>query len=259
MMEEKSTIDRLAMRARPDGASVIHQRWENLLFMHWAIDPKLIRPLIPSTLDLDLFDGKAWIGITPFHLEDVRPVMLPAFPGLSTFDELNVRTCVLHKGRPGLWFFSLDASKLMPAVASRIFFMLPYFKANIAFAQQQNSFDFDLKRSTPPNPAFHARWQTGPRLRDPDTDSLAFFLVERYCCFSVDGRRIFETRIYHHPWILDEAVVDDYSSTMMKALGLPEPAADPLVHFSRSLDVEIWAPIRVGESVTAPRVMIPID
>jgi len=258
-MGEGKQIDRLAMRGRPQGSPVIHQRWENLLFLHWAVDPQALRPLIPSALEIDTFQDKAWIGITPFHLEDVRPVMLPAFPGLSTFDEINVRTYVLHDGRPGIWFFSLDASKLMHAVASRIYFMMPYFKASIEFRQEEHRFTFDLHRAGPPEAAFYARWQTGPRLRDPDVDSLAFFLVERYNCFSVEGRRVYQTRIYHHPWILEEAAIEELCSKMMSALGLAEPVADPLIHFSRSLDIEIWAPTQIGEAFPAQKVRIPID
>jgi uncharacterized protein YqjF (DUF2071 family) len=257
-MEESGTIDRLAMRARPEGSPVMHQRWENLLFLHWAIDPVLLRPLLPNALDIDLFDGKAWIGITPFHLENVRLAMLPAFPGFSSFDELNVRTYVLHKGTPGVWFFSLDASKLMPMVAARIFFMLPYYKASGELKKEQNRLEFHLKRTGPPSAAFHARWQSGPRLRDPDVHSLAFFLVERYCLFSVDGRRLYQTRIYHHPWILDEAFVDDHSSTMLSALGLPEPVADPLVHCCNELDCDFWAPAEIGETIPATSSRIPV-
>lgn len=258
-MEGTSSIDRLAMRGRPSGLPVVHQRWEHLLFLHWAADPQQLRPLIPSALDIDLFDGKAWIGITPFHLEDVRPTMLPAFPGMSSFDELNVRTYVTHKGIPGIWFFSLDASKLMAVVAARMFFMLPYYKAEIRFRREQSQFNFELQRKGPPEASFKARWQIGQRLRDPDIDSLAFFLMERYCYFAVDSTRIYETRIYHHPWILDEAVIQEFSSSMIRSLGLAEPVADPLLHFAGTQDVEVWAPKEVGSQSADNRVRIPVE
>lgn len=247
-MGEKRTSEMLAMRTRPPGNPVMHQRWEDLLFLHWPIDPQLLRPLIPDPLEIDTFDGKAWIGITPFHLEDVRPSMLPAFPGLRAFDELNVRTYVTHGGAPGIWFFSLDASKLISAVAARIFFMLPYYRAGIRFAREGDHFDFQLRRTGQARAQFHCSWTVGQRLQAPDLESLAFFLVERYCCYAVEGRSLYQTRIYHHPWILDEAQVESFASGMCSVLGLPEPAADPLPHFSRSLDVEVWAPVPVARS-----------
>ena len=145
-----SVIDRLTPRGRPPGSPILHQRWTNLLFLHWPIDPLLLRPSIPDALDIDTFDGSAWIGITPFHLEDLHPPRLPALPGLSDFNELNVRTYVVHKGNPGIWFFSLDASKLLPAMAARIFFMLSYFKSSIRFQQGEELFSYTLARSGPP-------------------------------------------------------------------------------------------------------------
>src|SRR5947209_1077258 len=111
-------IDRLAMRARPEGSPVVHQRWDNLLFLHWPVGPDLLRALIPSALDIDTFEGQAWIGITPFRLADLRIASLPPVPGLNAFDELNVRTYVVFNGIPGVWFFSLDASLLLATVAA---------------------------------------------------------------------------------------------------------------------------------------------
>src|SRR5881296_4376481 len=107
------SLDRLAMRARPQGSPVMYQNWGNLLFLHWPIDPTSIRPLIPEELEIDTSDGKAWLGITPFAMTGVRFVALPPVPGLESFLELNVRTYVHFKGMPGIWFFSLDASKLI--------------------------------------------------------------------------------------------------------------------------------------------------
>jgi len=239
-------IDRLAMRGRPSGSPILQQKWENLLFLHWPVDPALLRPLIPEALEIDTFDGRAWLGITPFHLSDLRPPLLPALPGLSAFTEMNVRTYVLHNGKPGIWFFSLDASKLLPAAAARIFFMLPYFKASMKFEQNHPLFNFSMTRSGATDVEFKASWQVGVRLRAPDVESLAFFLVERYCAFAVEGSRVFQIRIYHHPWILDEALVKIESSNAISALGLPEPATEPIVHFSESIEAEIWAPAQVA-------------
>src|SRR5438270_5050495 len=114
-------LDRLAMRARPAGTPVMHQNWENLLFLHWAVDPDEIRPLVPAELELDLFADRAWIGVTPFRMTGVRLHSLPEVPGLNTFLELNVRTYVHHDGKSGIYFFSLDASKILPTIAARLF------------------------------------------------------------------------------------------------------------------------------------------
>ena len=248
-METDVLLDRLAARAKPAGEPVMQQTWENLLFLHWPIDPALLRPLIPEPLQIDTFEGRAWIGITPFALTNLHLNQLPAIPGLSSFDEINVRTYVHHREHPGIWFFSLDASKLIPTLAARLFFMLPYFKAQMAFGQTGGKYQFASLRTSPPEASFEVKWRVGMRLRDPDVDSLAFFLAERYCYFAVDEGAVYRTRIYHHPWILEEAFVEDYSSKMLASLGLPDPTIAPLAHFSRSMQVDIWQPARDGLAV----------
>ena len=235
-------IDRLAMRAKPPGMPVMHQEWDDLLFMHWPVSADLLRPLVPATFELDTFEGQTWIGITPFALRNLHLTSLPPVPGLNAFDELNVRTYVLYNGVPGIWFFSLDASKLVAVVAARVFFMLPYHRASIEFSAEAGSHHFKLHRSTTPEAEFEAVWHVGLRLRAPDLESLAFFLVERYCYFAINNGQVFQTRIYHAPWILDEALLQTHRSTMISAAGIPEPASEPLAHFSRHLAVEIWPP-----------------
>jgi uncharacterized protein YqjF (DUF2071 family) len=242
-MNTSIALDRLAPRGKPEGSPVMQQNWENLLFLHWPIDPALMRPLIPSALEIDTFEGQAYIGITPFALTGLRLLSLPPVPGFESFLEINVRTYVHYRGIPGVWFFSLDASKLIPAIAARALFALPYFNASMEFNHEANEFRFTSKRVVPPDAHFRARWQTGMRLREPALESLAFFLVERYCLFANVGEQILMTRVYHHPWILEEGIVLEEESTMISALGLPEPTGPALTHFSRSMNVEVWAPV----------------
>src|SRR5438477_9573339 len=112
-------LDRLAMRARPPGSPIMEQRWEELLFLHWPIEQSTIRSLVPSALEIDTFDQSAWIGITPFRLSGLRVHPMPAIPGTDSFNEVNVRTYVHYDGKPGIYFMSLDASALLPALAAR--------------------------------------------------------------------------------------------------------------------------------------------
>jgi len=244
-MAQTVELDRLAMRARPPGLPVMHQNWENLLFLHWPVAAEELRPLVPAELELDLFADRAWIGVTPFQMTGVRLHALPEIPGLNTFLELNVRTYVHHHGKPGIYFFSLDASKILPTVAARLFYFLPYFRAEMEFTETAGEFRFHSKRLNS-RAAFQAAWRVGDRLPDPSLDSLAFFLVERYALFVEISSRIHAVRIYHHPWVLEEAIVSSWDSTMISALDLPQPEDEPLAHFSRFLNVEAWEPMPAG-------------
>ena len=110
----------LALRERPSGRIVMRQQWRELLFLHFPCDPAEIAPLLPPGLAVDTFPDaagveRAWIGLVPFLMKNVRWAFAPRVPGTHTFPETNVRTYVHREGRdPGVWFFSLDAATLSP-------------------------------------------------------------------------------------------------------------------------------------------------
>jgi uncharacterized protein len=240
-------VDRLSIRSRPPGSPIMHQEWEKLLFLHWRFPPALLRPLVPSGLELDLHEGEAWVGVTPFTMSGIRPVFVPPIPVLSDSHELNVRTYVHRNGVPGVWFLSLDASNPLAVWGARFGFHLPYFRARMRLAQAGDTVEFSSRRSDPAGPEaeFEGAWELGKRLPDAAPGSLEFFLIERYCLYAADGDRISRARIHHEPWSLRRASITRLSSTMLESHGLPTPPEPPLVHAQAApLDVEIWAPAR---------------
>jgi uncharacterized protein YqjF (DUF2071 family) len=228
----------------------MHQSWGKLLFMHWPIAEDQLRTLIPAELEIDTFDGHAWIAVVPFTMWDTRalPPYVPAVPGLSAMHELNVRTYVRHKGEPGVWFFSLDCNSRAAVWGARISYHLPYYNADIELVQQGATIDYSLHRRDKPAAAFHGRWTIGEPLPATQPDSLEFFLTERYCLYSRYGGSLYRARIYHQPWPLRAANVSSFSSTMIEAQGLQTPAGDPLLHYAEEIAVDIWALKKIGTS-----------
>lgn len=237
-----SDLDRLAIRSRPDGMPLMHQTWGKLLFMHWRIDKKILRPLIPEALEIDTFDGTAWIAVTPFTMWDIRafPPFLPPVPGLSALDELNVRTYVHYDNVPGVWFFSLDCNSSAAVLAARNLFLLPYYSADIEIDESENTIEYELDRTEDPAAGFRGSWTIGETLPYSHPGSLAFFLTERYCLYTEDEGQIYRARIYHDPWPLKKASLNSFSSTMIEALDLPAPKDDPVLHYNEEISVEIW-------------------
>ncbi len=220
----------------------MHQNWGKLLFMHWRLEEKLLRPLIPEALEIDTFDGSAWIAIAPFTMWDIRafPPFLPAVPGLSAMHELNVRTYVHFDRVPGVWFFSLDCNSAAAVLGARTFFHLPYYNADIELNQEGNIIDYALSRTEDPPAEFNASWKICESLHFAHPGSLEFFLTERYCLYSEHDDEIYRSRIYHQPWPLQKASLVSLESTMIESHGLPTPAGDPLLHYAEELSVEIW-------------------
>src|SRR5712692_9134335 len=192
-------IDRLSIRTRPNGFPLMHQNWGKLLFMHWAIDADLLRPLIPAQLSIDTFDGQAWIGEIPFTMWGIRASFLPPVPGTSAFHELNVRTYVHFKGVPGVWFFSLDAANTLAVWGARAFYHLPYFNAEMSLRQVGKTINYSSKRSDGRGaPAeFQATWNVSEPLAQSTADTLEFFLTERYCLYSYERDQLDRSRIFH--------------------------------------------------------------
>jgi len=220
----------------------MHQKWGKLLFMHWPIDANLLRPLIPAGLEIDTFDGSAWIAIVPFTMWDIRafPPYVPAMPGLNAMHELNVRTYVHLNGTPGVWFFSLDCNNAAAVFGARTFYYLPYYNSELTLEQADSKIDYSLDRTDKPKANFRATWHIGTSLPTSEPDSLEFFLTERYCLFSEHKSELYRSQIHHQSWPLQTATLDSHTSTMIDALNLPEPTDPPLLHYAEEIAVEIW-------------------
>lgn len=220
----------------------MHQKWGKLLFMHWTIDPKVLRPLIPSQLSIDTFDGAAWIGEIPFTMWGIRTSFLPPIPGTSAFHELNVRTYVHFNGVPGVWSFSLDAANCLAVWGARKFYHLPYFNARMSLQQTAAAIRYSSSRIDPRGaPAeLRAAWTIGESLPQSQPDSVEFFLTERYCLYSYHRGQLYRSRIFHQPWPLRNAVLNERESTMIESLGIRQPEGMPLLHYAESIAVDIW-------------------
>jgi uncharacterized protein YqjF (DUF2071 family) len=227
----------------PSGPWVGHMRWCDLAFLHWAVDPSVLRPLVPAGLELDTFDGKAWIGIAPFRMEDVRLRFAPSIPGMSAFPELNVRTYARVGARTGVWFFSLDAASRAAVRGARLMFNLPYYDADMSVEHHGDAVHYTSRRVHPDAPAaeFVASYAPAGDVYEAKRGTLDYFLVERYCLFAVSqSGELGYLDVHHHPWPLQPATVRIDANTMAAATGIRLPPEPPLAHFARHLEVVAW-------------------
>lgn len=218
------------------------QSWHDLLFAHWPMAPEGLRHLIPSQLALETFDGRYWVGVVPFWMSGVRARGVPAIPGVSRFPELNVRTYVTYGGKPGVYFFSLDAASRLAVRTARAVYHLPYFYANM---KAESGGEEIVYRSLRHDAAAEFRGRYRPiapvELRKPGT--LEHFLSERYCLYTVHKSEVYRGEIHHVPWPLQDASAHISVNSMASAAGIVLPDANPVLHFAKRLDVLIW-PLR---------------
>jgi uncharacterized protein YqjF (DUF2071 family) len=224
---------------------VMAQTWSDVVFAHWPVEPGNLRPLVPHGLDLETLDGAAWLGITPFRVRGLRLRGLPAVPGVSDFTEINVRTYVTVNGKPGVFFFSLDANTMLGVHGARAWFRLPYYYAASALAAERHRIEFASTRAHAGAAPATFRAVYGPRgpVAYARRRTLEWWLTERYCLYAVDGEgRIGRAEIHHAPWPLQLAEIDIGENTMAGPLGIALDGPPALVHYSRTLDVGIWRP-----------------
>jgi uncharacterized protein YqjF (DUF2071 family) len=247
-----SVIDQVAHRPYPMRKVpwIMTQTWHDVLFLHWPVDGRMMRALLPAGLELDLFDGQAYAAVVPFHMTNMGPRGVPALPGLSSMPELNVRTYVTAKGIPGVYFFSLDASNPVVVGAARAMFHLPYHTAEMTIHQQEDWIEYTSRRKKAGGrPAeLRGRYRSVGAGRQPERGSLEYFLTERYCLYSLDDAlHMYRVDVHHPPWNLTLAEAELDVNTMADANGIRLPAISPLAHYAKRQDVVVWPLARVDE------------
>jgi uncharacterized protein YqjF (DUF2071 family) len=231
------------------GTWVMGMTWRDLLFMHWPVDVDKLRPLVPPSLSIDTFDGSAWLGVVPFSMTGVRPHFLPTIPGLSNFPEINLRTYVTVEGKPGVWFFSLDAHSRLAVRLARATFHLPYFDAEMSCHASNEEIHYRsvrTHRGAPPA-EFAARYRPVGERFESGRDTIENFLTERYCLYSGDRKGVVRRgEVHHQLWPLQPAEAEVQTLAMTRQIELEMPETAPVLHFSKRLDVLAWLPRRIA-------------
>ncbi len=226
----------------PDSSTrLLKMVWSHRLFLHWPADPEELQKHVPEQLELDIAQNNAWLGITACRLSSVRPVLAPPMPGLSSFNEVNVRVCVMHEGERGVYFFSLDASSSVAVWTARTFLHLPYFRARIQNTRRADSFHFVSRRSHQgaQGAMFDCTWTTGKPVPASRRGDLANFLTERHQTFTVHRGRVYVCQVAHDPWPLREAKVSNLETNLFAAAGVPAPEGKPVAYHGDELAVDM--------------------
>lgn len=222
---------------------VMYQKWRELLFLHWTMDPEVIQATLPPGLEVETFEGRAWIGVVPFLMRSIRPRFLPALPYVSNFLEANVRTYVRdQQGRSGVWFYSLDCDRGLAVATARRFFSLPYFQASMqAKRAAEGLLDYRVQRR---GKSSESRFLYGGEgeTRQATEGSLEHFLAERYRLFAwrPGPQRLLTGEVEHAPYPLQSARLEDADARLIDWAGFPAPSG-PAEHalFSPGVDVRV--------------------
>ena len=237
-VRQASTVEDTAHRPwpLPERPWVMGQTWDDLLFAHYRVPVETLRRHVPDGLELQEHSGSGWVGVTPFVITGLRARGLLPLPFVSSFRELNVRTYVTRDDKPGIWFFSLDASSQVAVEAARRLYRLPYFRADISVQRRGGEILYDCSRGD--GKAFSAAYRPDGSVFTAEAGSLEEFLTERYCLYAEHEGNLCRADIHHRPWPLQPARARIDLNTMPP---FKVAEGDPLVHYSARQDVVLWA------------------
>ncbi len=235
--------------AEPVAHPVMYQRWMDLAFAHWAVDPDEVQRLLPPGLTVDVHDGAGWVGLVAFHMEKIRPPFMPAIPYFGTFPETNVRTYVVGPdGRPGVWFHSLDISRLLPVIVAQTTYRLPYMWAKMAIdhaADETVTYTARRRWPGPSGATSRLAVRPGRPLGDAEVGGLERFLTARWGLWTALGKRLAYAPVEHPTWPLQTAELIDLEDGLVAAAGYGQPRGTPLVHYSPGVPVRIGIPHQI--------------
>jgi uncharacterized protein len=227
----------------PVKRAVMVQRWQDLAYIHWRYPIDEIQALLPEGVEVDSFDGSAWVGLIPFSMKNIGVPRLPAVPYFGSFPEVNVRTYVRRHGIPGVWFFSLDVNRLAPALVARTTYRLPYCWGKASNELIGNTLTTSVQRRWPDVASTKIEVQIGAKIEQPD--ELAHFLTARWGLYSKGiGSSLMYAPVDHEPWSLYAASLVHLEDSLIVRAGIPAPAGEPHVMFSPGVDVRIGMPHR---------------
>ena len=224
---------------------LIEQRWERMLFAHWRADADALRPHLPPRVELDTYDGDAWLGLVAFVMCGTRLALPPHGPPLPPIPELNVRTYVRVDGVPGVWFITLDASSPLFVSVGRAAYGLRYRLAKMATVANGDTTHFVSSSG------FAAAYEPAGPPRPADDGSLEHFLVELYRLFAARRGAHVAADVAHAPWGLQPAAARDELNRVAPP-GV-ELGAEPLAHYCPSMPAMISPPMAVSAPGILPR------
>lgn len=221
------------------------QRWENVLFLHWPVLPKVLAPYIPHKLQLDLYDGAAWLGFVYFLVRGMRPRIMPALPCISSYLQLNVRTYVTYKGKPGVYFFNLDVDSKLACLLAGTVYSLPFRKAKMKMDKQG---DYINMVSMWTNGVFTEEMSCSyapvSSVFQAQINTLDYWLLERYCLWNIREEKIVRTDIHHTKWCLQRAEAILHSNSLAQFLPRTLFEVHPFVHYAASKQALFWLPVK---------------
>lgn len=218
-----------------------YQEWNNAIFLHWEVDLIELKKFVPKELEIDLFEGKPWVSIVAFTMENIRPKNLPPFPPISNFDEINIRTYVKSNNKSGVYFLSIEGGKKLSCKIAKTISELPYRFSKIERSKNEyKSKNYLLNEQLDVNYSIKKEQEKKSKLDK--------WLTERYALFQDTKTSINEFEIHHLEWQLNEISLKDLNVNYPRFKNLIKKNPKKS-HYSKGIQVLAWGKIKKKKSL----------
>lgn len=242
-MPEKSHLPIDVSAPEPVERPILHQSWNRCTWLHWDYEPAAIQGLLPEGLEVDTWEGRAWVGLVPFVIEDQHPAGLPRLPWLSTAHETHFRTyCTARDGTSGSYFVYLENDLLPGVAAGRLGFRLNYVWSSLRMRRQGDLVTYRGRRLVPPGAAHEIRVRVGKPYAEGELSAVEHFVTAQWVLFTKYGPRLAAVHVEHPPWPIYRATLLGIEGNLFEAAGVPRPVGEPMVHFSPGVRSKIAFP-----------------
>lgn len=220
------------------------QTWEDVLFVHWRVEPRLLQSLLPQGLTIDCYEGHAWLSLVSYNIANFHFRLLPALPPFRSFPGFNVRTYVTAENVPGIYFFSLDAPYLLAVIGAKFATGLPYRLSKLRYKKEKNStvHFFSSYKDLRKEEVFEITYKPTPYLYEAPPDSIAYWLLERYRAYSLKKDQLLYVDIHHDQWKLSDVEVKIVKNHLAPFLPKAIFTHEPLVHYARKRNCYFYPP-----------------
>ncbi len=213
----------------PKGKWAYYQEWNRAIFLHWQVNVETLQKCLPHELEIDLFNGQAWVSLVAFMMEKIRPNYLPSFAPISNFNEVNIRTYVRHRNKSGVYFLSIEGGKMLSCKVALKMSELPY---RFSIMRRTSHFFQSYNKNY-----FVANYNPGAAI--VQKNAIDRWLSERYALFQ-DGRKgINSYDIHHTEWPLQEVALSRLELNYSHLSSLIDGSPD-LCHYSPGIQVIAW-------------------
>lgn len=224
--------------------ALLTQSWLDLTFMHWAVSPQVVQPLLPRGTEPDVIDGRTYVGLIAFRMHRIGLLGLPGLLWLGSFPETNVRVySVDGAGRRGVVFLSLDAARLLPVLVGRAGLGLPYVWSRMSVRRTDDVLEYASRRHRPTRTSAtsNIRVRIGEEVGEPSPAE--HFMTARWGLHTAPLGRTLHMPNEHPRWPLFRAELLELREDLIRAAGLPAPTGPPdSVLYSPGVPVRFGTP-----------------